>query len=144
MKRKPDPLLKTQPWRILGVFSPLERVLHRLEVDGTVETDGRHVVFREDGRGGWFDIVSALRGVIEFHQIATARYGHPADVDALEKFTNKLHAGSPIFEDDLVAVRASIASCKSQAMRLRVSQAADILKTVQVGAELDRIGRKAA
>lgn len=144
MKRQPDPLLKTQPWRILAVFAPLERVLHRIEVDGTVETDGRHVVFREDGRGGWFDIVSALRGVIEFHQIATARHGHPADVAALERFANKLHTGTPVFEGDLVAIRASIASCKAQAMRLRVSEAVDILKTVQVGAELDRIGREAA
>lgn len=144
MKRKPDPLLRTQPWRILAVFSPIERVLHRLEADGTVEVAGRQVVFKEDGRGGWYDMVAALRGVIEFHQVATARYGIPADVAPLEKFANKLHAGSPIFEADLVAVRAGIASCKAQAMRLRVSQASDIIQTVRVSAELDRIGRKAA
>lgn len=84
MKRKPDPLLRTQPWRILAVFSPIE------------------------------------------------------------KFANKLHAGSPIFEADLVAVRAGIASCKAQAMRLRVSKASDIIQTVRVSAELDRIGRQAA
>ena len=144
MKRKPDPLLKTQPWRILAVFSPIERVLHRLETDGTIEVAGRNVVFREDGRGGWYDIVSAMRGVVEFHQLATKRYGIPADVAAIEKFANKLDTGTPIFEADIAAIRESITSCKRQAMQLRVSQATDILKTVQIGAELDRIGRKAA
>ena len=139
MRRNPDPLLRTQPWRMTMVFGPIERILHRLESEGTVEVAGRHVVFKEDGRGGWYDAVAALRGVIEFHQLAQSRYGYPADVEALIKFANKLEAGAPIFEADLAQVRACIASCKRQALQLRLSQADDIVKTIQISMRLDSI-----
>ena len=45
MKRRLDPLLRTQPWKIHAVFDPLDRVIARLEADGTVETDGRLITF---------------------------------------------------------------------------------------------------
>lgn len=143
MKRKPDPLLRTQPWKVQSVFQPIEQILHRLELDGTVETYGRHIVFREDGAGGYYDLVAALRGVIEFHQIAAARYGIPAETEAMVRFANKLDAGSPLFESDLEAVRANIAECKRQALQLRVSQAESILQTVRISTELE-IAREAA
>ncbi len=144
MRRKPDPLLRTQPWRMTMVFGPIERILHRLESEGTVEVAGRHVVFKEDGRGGWYDAVAALRGVIEFHRLAESRHQLPVEVDAMEKFANKLELDSPLFEQDLVDVRANINSCKAQALRLRVSQAESIIRTVQIGAEIDRLKGKAA
>ena len=139
MKRKPDPLLRTQPWKILAVFSPIEQILNRLESEGTVDVAGRQVVFKEDMRGGWYDAVAALRGVIEFHQLAESRHGHHANVDALIKFANKLEADSPIFEADLGQVRDCIASCKRQAMQLRVSQATDIVQTIQISMRLEKL-----
>lgn len=139
MKKKPDPLLKTQPWKVISVFWPIERILHRLETDGTVDAAGRQIVFYEDGNSGWYDLVAALRGVIEFHQLAEARYKLPAAVEALIRFANKLDASSPIFETDLAAVRASIESCKRQAMSLRLSQATDILQTVRISMAMDKL-----
>lgn len=87
--------------------------------------------------GGWYDAVAALRGVIEFHQLAQARYGYPADVEALIKFANKLEASSPLFEEDIAKVRACIAACKRQALQLRLSQADDIVKTIQISMRID-------
>jgi len=134
-----DPLLRTQPWKVLAVFSPLERVLHRLEVDGTVEAAGRQIVFKEDGKGGWYDLPAALEGVVQFHELATLKHGIPADVDAMRRLGNKLNSGSPIFESDVSAVRSCILSCKQQAMKLRASQAQSLVDTVRISAELDRI-----
>ena len=139
-----DPLLRTVPWRVAAVFSPLERVLHRLEADGTVESSGRQIVFKEDSKGGYYDLPAALRGVVEFHRIAESRHQLPVEVDAMERFANKLEFGSPLFEQDLVDVRGNISSCKAQALRLRVSQADAIIRTVQIGAEIDRLKGKAA
>lgn len=143
MKRA-DPLLRTQPWMVFAVFGPIERVLHRLEADGTVEAQGAQIVFKEEGRGGWYDLPVALHGLVEFHRLAEQRYQLPVDVAAIEKFSNKLRLGSPIFEQDIADVRACFASCKSQALKLRVSQAADLVKTVQIGVEFDRLKGKAA
>lgn len=144
MRRKPDPLLKCVPWRIFAVFAPIEQILSRLEADGTIEVSGRQVVFKEDSKGGYYDAPAALRGVAQFHDIAAERYGIPADTDALWKFAAKLDAGMPLFETDIAAVRSSIASCKQQAMRLRVSQAESVLRTVQISEQMDKIGGKAA
>ena len=139
MKGKIDPLLKTQPWKVLSVFYPLESVLHRLELDGTVETAGRQVVFHEDSKNGWYDLVAALRGVIQFHELAASRHSLPIDLSAMVRFANKLEAGSPIFESDLEAMKTCINSCKQQAMKLRVSEATSIVDTVRISAELDRL-----
>lgn len=121
------------------VFSPIERILHRLETDGTVDAAGRQIVFYEDGNAGWYDMVAALRGVIEFHQLAAARYRLPATVDAMIRFANKLECGSPIFETDISAVRHDIDSCTRQAMNLRLSQAQDVLQTVRISMEMNKL-----
>ena len=137
MKRKPDPKLKTQPWKVQAVFQPIEQILHRIETDGTVQVVGRQVVFEDDRAKHYYDVVAALRGVIEFYQIAESRYGIPCSVEALIKFANKLQFDSPIFEGDIAAARCNIETCKRQALQLRISQAESILTTVRIGTELE-------
>lgn len=138
MKRKPDPLLKTQPWKVFAVFHPLEMMLSGIKRNGTVDTEGDKVVFEEQGGGGWYDATAALRGVIDFHRIARDRYGIQAEIGALIEFADKLDTGAPIFESDLEAVEAAISSCKGQAMALRVSQAVDIVRILQIQAESEK------
>lgn len=131
--------MSAQPWKVQMVFGPIEQILHRMQADGTIDCAQGRPVFFEDGRGGWYDLVAALRGVIEFHQIAEARHGIPADVEGMIKFANKLHVSAPIFEEDIAATRANIESCKRQALRLTLEEATDIVRTIQIGAELDKI-----
>jgi hypothetical protein len=126
------------------VWAPLETVLAQIERDGTVDAEGQRIVFREDMRGGRYDLVEALRGVIEFHELAASRHGLPVDVSALVRFANKLDAGSPLFESDISAVREAITACKRQALNLRQSWAQDILDTVRISAEIDRLKLRAA
>ena len=145
MTRRPyDPLLKHQPWRIFAVFHPLESVLDRLEREGTVDAVGRQIVFREESRGELYDLPAALRGVIEFHQLAEVKYSIDGETGVMEKFANKLEYGMPVFESDIAAVRENIATCKRQAMALRVSQATALIDAVRIGAEVDRLGLRAA
>lgn len=89
-------------------------------------------------------MVAALRGVIEFYEIAERLHGVPANVEAMRKFANKLESAMPIFEQDIADVRECIRSCWKQAMTLRVSQATSIVDTVRVGAEMDRLGLREA
>lgn len=139
MKRKPDPLLRTQPWKAFLVTEPINAILRRLERDGTVDVVGRHVVFREQSDGTYYDLCAALRGVIEFHQIAAERYGIPVSTTAMQKFAAKLDAGSPIFESDVDGVRADLDSCRRQTYQLRVSQAESVLRSVQISTELEKV-----
>lgn len=139
MKRKPDPLLRTQPWKVTMVFGPIERILHQIETDGTINVAGRQVVFYEDGNAGWYDAIAALRGVIQFHELAASRHNLPIDLQAMTKFANKLDAGMLIFDRDIAAVRACITDCKRQALQLRVSQAQDIVDTIRISMEMDKL-----
>ena len=143
MMKRPDPLLRTQPWKVMAVLSPIEGILKRLEKDGTVDSIGRQIVFTESSSGERFDLPEAIRGVVDFHELAASKYGLPIDVDALRRFANKLSAGSPIFESDVEASRRCLQARWSQAMQLRVSQAAELVRTVQIGAEIEKIGRAA-
>ena len=144
MKRKPDPLIRAQPWRAMAVLSPLEAVLKRLENDGTVDAIGKQIVFDEAIRGDRYDLPEAMRGVVDFHTLARDKYGLPVECEAIEKLANKLDAGSPVFEADLDAVKRNIESCRQQAYQLRVSQAAYLSNAVGIGAELERLGVKEA
>jgi len=130
--------LSSQPWKVSMVFDPIEQILHRMQADGTIDCAQGRPVFREDGRGGWYDLVAALRGVIEFHQLAEARHGIAAEVDGMIRLANKLHLSAPIFEEDIAATRANIETCKHQALRLTVDEASDIVRTIQISMALDR------
>jgi hypothetical protein len=121
------------------VFDPIDKILHRMQSDGTIDCAQGRPVFREDGRGGWYDLVAALRGVIEFHQLAEARHGIAAEVDGMIRLANKLHLSAPIFEEDIAATRANIETCKRQALRLTIDEATDIVRTIQISMEMDKI-----
>ena len=142
MKRKPDPLIRTMPWRAMAVLSPLEAVIKRLERDGTVDAIGKQIVFTEASRGDRYDLPEAMRGVADLHKLARDKYGLPVECDAIEKLANKLDVGSPVFESDLAAVKRNIESCRQQAYQLRVSQAIYLIDAVRIGAELERLGVK--
>lgn len=131
--------LAAQPWKVQSVFAPIERVLHRMQADGVIDCAQGRPVFHEDGRGGWYEVVEALRGVIQFHQLAEARHGIEAEVDGMVRLANKLDLAAPIFEEDIATVYADIESCKRQALRLTIDEATDIVKTIQISAAFDQI-----
>jgi len=131
--------LSARPWKVQSVFAPIERVLHRMQSDGVIDCAQGRPVFHEDGRGGWYEVVEALRAVIQFHQLAEARHGIEAEVDGMIRLTNKLDLAAPIFEEDIAAVYADIESCKRQALRLTIDEADDIVKTIQISIEFDKI-----
>jgi hypothetical protein len=141
-QRKPrtDPLLITQPWKLLSVFAPVEEVLDRIERDGTIDAAGGVPVFCESSTSSWYEMVPALQGVIEFHVVARDRYRYAVDLAGLDRLRNKLDLGAPLFESDLQAARQSIVSCKQQASRLRVSQAVSIVDTVRISMALENQG----
>lgn len=123
--------LAERPERLHDVWSPLERILNEMERTGEIEVarNGRPVLMEA---GKWYELVPALRGLMDFHELAAHRYQLQVDLNALRKLANKLDAGAPIFEQDLNQVRACIAQCKHTAASLTVAQAIDLVRTVQI------------
>lgn len=126
--------LACSPWKVDATWRPLEAVIARLEMDGTIEETARgEAVLYDDANGGWYATVPAIEGLCEFHEIAAARKGWVLDVSPLRKFAAKLKYGSPISERDIEAVKACAAQCRRMALSLTIREASDILTTVRVG-----------
>jgi len=127
------------PWKITAVFYPVDRILHQIEADGTVDVVQGKAVFKECMRGGWYEMVPAMEGIIEFHDLANTRHGLSADTSGLSKLAKKLEYSSPIFESDIEQAKRSVESCKREALKLTLDQVEDILKTVRISSEFDRL-----
>lgn len=125
-----DLTLAERPERLHGVWNPLENVLNEMERTGEIDVArGRPVLYEA---GAWYELVPALRGVMDFHELAAFRHRLRVDLAPLRKLANKLDAGAPIFEQDLVQIRDCIAECKRTAATLTVAQAVDLVRTVQI------------
>ncbi|QEL64743.1 hypothetical protein OTERR_12670 [Oryzomicrobium terrae] len=141
-KPKADPdgvRLAVMPWKIDAVFAPLERVLSRIDIDGTVDTAKGRPVFREDSRGGWYEVAEALQGIIDFHRIAAGRFGWGIDLAPLERLHRKLDLDSPLLENDLASARVCIDTLKRHATTLTLGQAKGLLRDAKIGWELEKI-----
>ena len=129
--------LAAMPWKIDATWAPLDRVLARIEIDGTVETAKGRPVLYDDANGGWYEMAPAIDGLVDFHRIAAARHGWDLDLRPLEKLAAKLRLSSPLFEADLEAVLACADRCKRLAGRLTLAEAQDILQTVRISIALE-------
>lgn len=133
-----DLRMATIPWNIDQVWRPLEQIMDRMQIDGTVETAQGRPILYDAGTGGWYEIAPAIEGLIDFHRIAANRHGWQIDLRPLEKLAAKLQHGTPIFEPDLQAVRTLAAQLKRHVGRLTLREAKDILTTVRIQIEIEK------
>lgn len=128
-----------RPWKIAAVFYPLDRILHQIEANGTVDVIQGKAVFKECMRGEWYEMSPAMEGIIQFHDLANLRHGLSADTSGISRLAKKLEYAAPLFEADIEAARRSIESCKREALRLTLDQAQDLLDTCRISTEMDKI-----
>lgn len=133
-----DVFMAYAPDRVSAVWEPLEAIIDRIATTGTVDVMRGTVVFNEGD--GWYDCVQALRDLLDFYELAKVRYGVDATTAPLYQFANKLDSGSPLFEPDIARVRCAIADCKIRSMSLRLSEVTDMLETLSIRRELQRLG----
>ena len=145
-KANPDNVrLKAMPWKVAEVFRPLETIISQIEREGTVEACQGRPVFKEESRGGWYEFVPALEGVIDFHQLAAARKGITIDCTDLTKFARKLDAGMPLTTTDTTKARAVIDTLKTFALNhLTLGEAKTNLRDVRIKFELEQLTPKEA
>lgn len=133
-----DLRMATIPWNIDQVWRPLEQILDRMEMDGTVETAQGRPVLYDAGTNGWYEIAPAIVGLVDFHRIAADRHGWDVDLQPLTKLAKKLEHGTPIFAADVAAVRALAANLKRHVGHLTLREAKDILTTVRIQIALEQ------
>lgn len=137
-----SPVMAEMPERLHAVFAPLEQLLSRIEETGEIEAARGNPIFHE--AGGWYEVAPAIEGIIQFHRIAEMRTRRKIDLSGLERLAAKLRNGVPLFDTDIERARQCIARCKTHAAPISVAEAADIIDTVRVSMEFDKINGKAA
>ena len=138
-------LLLTQPWKIKMVFAPLESILDQLERDGTVtvvhEGDQKGMpVFKIDGDREWYATGPALRGLTQAFYAHGVRTGKALPVNEIDRFADMLEAGKKVRAQDIQQVRSAMAVLKKEAQYFTVDYAQDLIKTVQVSEQLEKLG----
>lgn len=119
--------LAARPWKIHAVFAPLEQQLSQIELTGCIDEHRGRAVFIEHGAGGYYELVPAIRGIVDFHDLAASRHGVLLDTRPLTTLANKLEYSTPIDEHDLARARDCIERLKVFAGRLTVGEAKQIL-----------------
>lgn len=71
--------LRLIPWNIHGVWAPLDRILAKLEIDGTAEYSGGEPVLYDPGTNDWHNSAQAKRDALR------------AELDALKRLDGHLN-----------------------------------------------------
>jgi len=135
-----DALMKTQPWRMRSVFQPVIAILDQLENDGTMDisADGQPI-FKDVIDGCYYDTCVALDGISECFELLSERKNIPIDTGPLRRISNKIRYHMPVFIEDTKACRACLDVLHSHCLHLRISEAVDLIQTIRVREELERI-----
>ena len=137
--------LRTQPWRVAAVFSPLEAILRQIEETGTVTTDVQGMpIFKDANDGTWYATCPAIGGVIDAYATHEIRSGRPMPLESLRRFAKKLEYSSPLTDEDCDAVKRDLITLRRETMAMTVDYAASLVRTTQIKIELESQERRAA
>lgn len=146
-KKKSDrhATLRTQPWKVQGLFRQLEIILDELENEGTLTilASGEHAgkaAFQENGE--WYVAAPALRGLIHALEVHEQRSGRTLPLDPLRTLAAKIENDSEINFDDTRALRASILPLTRESHRFTRDYAHSLLQSTQGTVELERIKKE--
>lgn len=130
--------LRTEPWRVEAVFSPLETILAMIERDGTVTSTISGVpIFQDTNDGCWYETTPSVEGIICAYEIHANRSGRAMPLEPLQRLVQKLRYAMPLQQSDVDAARATLAVLRRETMDMRVEYARDLVRTTQVRIEMD-------
>jgi hypothetical protein len=135
--------LATQPWRIAASLDPVEKILDQIERTGCVDSAKGEVIFKDAGSAHYYSAVPALRGITEMFELAAKRKAWPLDITALNRLATKLDVACPLVQSDIKAARTALAAIRHYAPTLTLGEADDLVNTVRISQEMERIGASA-
>lgn len=119
------------------VLRPLEAIIDRLEIDGTVDVDGKgNPVFRA-GDGEWYDAAGAIEGVMWHFGTYSERHGVELPLDALRELVIAFRYCVPVQASTMQKLRAAMPVLRRVMGMADTNEQIDILRVVQIRAELE-------
>lgn len=113
------------------ILFPLEAILQRMEIDGTIEStpDGRAVF--NDGEEV-YEVVPALNGLIHWLELCASRTGAQVDLSPLSQLKNQLNYQMPITEAVFTACKRLMPTLRRLVSLMPADLAQSNMRTVQI------------
>ncbi len=133
--------LRLIPWNIHGVWAPRDRILAKLELDGTAEYSGGEPVLYDPGTNDWHNSAQAIRGIAEFYEVAARRKGWPdVQTEPITRFARLLELDDEITQQDIDDVRACSIVLRKLAGSLTLREARAYLDETCIKIEVEKAG----
>lgn len=135
-------LLRHEPWKISGVFGPIESIIDQLDTDGTVLTDDSGAaLFVDHVDGDHYRMGPSLRGVTDAFDLHSRRNERPILTNGLAVLYLKLEGRHNIEQRDIDAARRSVSAMRSECAQMTSAYASRLVRDVQIQFELEAVSR---
>lgn len=139
-KYSKDLPLRTCPWKVDFLMSPIDDVLQELEHHGTVNVDSKgKPVFVDTSFGEVYPMVAAALGFIEMWEIYERRYEKQLDLAPLKNLIMRLHYGTVVTDTELQPAKAAVRRIKDALYTMTVEDVARLCKDAQIKFELEKV-----
>lgn len=121
---------------------PLEDVIDRIERECVLDVARIHAgcesaVFKASLDGVWYELAGAIEGIVWMFELWAERNEKVAPVEPLKVLIKRLQFDMPITQIEVDAVRAVMPKLRRIATFIDPYEAADIVRTTQIRAELE-------
>lgn len=121
------------------VLLPVKAIIDRLEIDGTVDVDGKGNPILQAGDGEWYDAAGAIEGVIWHFEMFCARHGRELPLDSLRELHIALKYLAPVMESTLAKLDKEMPALRRAMAMADPDDQLDLLRQTQVKAELESV-----
>ena len=136
-------LLRHEPWKIAGVFAPIEAILSELERDGTVTTDqnGKPLFF-DKTEGHCYAMGPSIRGLTDAFDLHSRRNNRPITTNGLAVLCLKLEMRREVEAADIAAAKRSVTAMRAESAHMTSAYASRLVRDVQISFELENVMRR--
>ena len=119
------------------VLRPLERIIDRLEIDGTNDVDGRGTPVIQDGNGEWYDAAGGLEGVQWHFEMMATRHGLTLPLDGLRELVIALRYCVPVKASTMAKLRDALPVLRRAMATADKDDQVDLLQQTRIKAEME-------
>ena len=119
------------------VLRPLESIIDRLEIDGTVDVDQKGTPLFKAGDGQWYDAAGAIEGVMWHLEMLATRHGLTLPLDGLNELVIAFRYEVPVQESTVAKLRMALPVLRRVMATANPDDQIDILQQTRIKAELE-------
>lgn len=121
------------------VLRPLEAIVGRLEIDGTVDVDGKGDPVFQAGDGEWYDAAGAIEGVSWHFEMLATRHGLTLPLDGLNELVIAFRYCVPVQPSTMAKLRIALPVLRRVMGMGDPQEQVNLLQQTQIRAELEHV-----